>query len=226
MAHQPDTVTLTLPVPRPQPWTVHPRHTALVIIDMENDFAKPEGIAYLSPRRGAVIRPIARLLARCRETALPVIYVQSIRDPDAPEFRVYGVRPFILRRTWGSQIVDELTPHPGEPVIEKNSHDPFSHTLLEPLLAERGITAPDWTIVVVGLGLANCVNCAVSGFSVRHYRVLLPMDCTAAASYEQELCLYQRFMQAGYSYNVTLTRSDLIAIADPAPIAAAAGAAG
>jgi hypothetical protein len=45
---------------------------------------------------------------------------------------------------------------------------------------------------------------------VRNYRVALPMDCTASATREEELCQYQRFMQLGYSYNVTLTESPLI----------------
>jgi nicotinamidase-related amidase len=226
MDSQVETVMLELQVPKPQAVTVDPAKTALVIIDMENDFAKPEGYAYHSPRRGAVIQPIAGLLARCREAGLPVIFVQSIRDPDSPEFRIYGQEPYILRGTWGSQIVEELTPLPDEPVVEKNSHDPFNHTRLDDLLAERGIDPEEWTILVVGLGLANCVNCAVSGFSVRQYRVLLPMDCTAASSYEQELCLYQRFMQRGYSYNVTLTRSDLIQIAARALAGARAGGSG
>lgn len=223
MDTQAETVTLTLPVPQAQSATVDPTRTAMVIIDMENDFAKPEGIAYHSPRRGAVIQPIARLRERCRAAGIPVIFVQSIRDPDSPEFRVFGLKPFILRDTWGSQIVEELTPTPDEPVIEKNSHDPFNHTRLEEVLAERGIVPEDWTVIVVGLGLANCVNCAVSGFSVRSYRVLLPMDCTAASSYEQEICLYQRFLQNGYSYNVTLTRSDRIEIGARALAGATAG---
>ncbi len=223
MDAQPETVTLTLPVPRPQPATVDPTRTAMVVIDMENDFAKPAGVAYHDPRRGAVIQPIARLRERCRAAGIPVIYVQSIRDPDSPEFRVFGLEPFILRGTWGSQIVEELTPMPDEPVVEKPSHDCFNGTRLEQVLAERGIVPEVWTIVVVGLGLSNCVNCAVSGFSVRSYRVLLPMDCTAASSYEAEICLYQRFMQRGYSYNVTLTRSELIDIATRALAGARAG---
>jgi nicotinamidase-related amidase len=212
MGEQAETVTLTLPVPRAKAVTVDPAKTALVIIDMENDFAKPEGFAYHDPRRGAVIQPIAGLRARCRAAGLPVIFVQSIRDPDSPEFRRFGLEPHILRGTWGSQIVEELTPQPDEPVVEKNSHDPFNNTRLEQLLAERGIDPEEWTIIVVGLGLSNCVNAAVCGFSVRQYRVLLPMDGTAASSYEAELCCYQRFMQRGYSY-MTLTRSDLIEIA-------------
>ena len=87
---------------------------------------------------------------------------------------------------------------------------------MERVLADRGIRPSDWSVIVVGIGLTNCVSCAVSGFSVRQYRTLLPMNCTASASWEEDLCNYARYMQAGYSYNVTLTASDLIEIAGPA----------
>jgi len=212
MNAQPRKVLVELSVPEPAAVTVDSTLTALVIIDMQNDFAKPDGVSRLHPRREKVIGPIQQLLARCREAEMPVIYVQSLRDPDSPEFRMFGVRPFVLRGTWGAQIVDELLPLPGEPVVEKNSHDPFAYTRMERVLAERGIRPSDWTVIVVGLGLTNCVSCAVSGFSVRQYRVLLPMDCTASASWEEDLCNYARYLQGGYSYNVTLTASELIEI--------------
>jgi nicotinamidase-related amidase len=213
MASAKRTVTLELPVPEPKPVTIDPAKTALVIVDMQNDFCKPEGLVYLSPRRGAVIEPIRRLVGRCRESGIEVIYVQSIRYPDSPEFTAFGRRPFLLQGSWGAQIADELTPLPDEPVVEKNSHDCFNNTRMEQLLAEKGIRPCEWTIIVVGLGLTNCVGCAVSGFSVRSYWVVLPMDCTAAASGEEEICQYQRFMQRGYDFNVTLTTSELIEIA-------------
>jgi nicotinamidase-related amidase len=214
MEAQPRKEMVELTVPQPAAVAVDPSTTALVIIDMQNDFAKAGGVSQLHPRRGQVIAPIQRLLGRCREAGLPVIYVQSLRDPDSPEFRVFGVKPYVLRGSWGAQFVDELVPLPGEPVVEKNSHDPFAYTRMERVLADRGIRPSDWTIIVVGLGLTNCVSCAVSGFSVRQYRVLLPMDCTASASWAEDLCNYARYIQPGYSYNVTLTASESIAIAE------------
>ena len=63
------TVTVELAVPEAKALTVDPHRTALVIIDMQNDFAKMEGVSCLHPRRAAVIAPIGRLLAPCREAA-------------------------------------------------------------------------------------------------------------------------------------------------------------
>lgn len=223
MLSSPHTVTVELEIPEPKPVHVDPGQSALVIIDMQNEFCKPEGLMSLSPRRTAVVKPIQAFLGRCRAAGIPLIYVQSIRDPDSPEFAVFGLTPYVLRGSWGAQIADELAPVPGEVVVEKNSHDCFNHTRMEQVLAEKGITPCEWTVIVVGLGLTNCVSCAVSGFSVRNYRVVLPMDCTASRTREEELCQYQRFMQAGYAYNVTLTVSHMLAIGAKTPIGAPAG---
>lgn len=209
------TITVQLQVPEPVPMRIDPKRSALVIIDMVNDFCTDQGLMSFSARRVAVVKPIKALLDRCREAAMPIIHVQTVRDADAPEFVRFNLNPFVLRGTWGCQIVDALTPRSGESVVEKNSHDCFNGTRLEAVLAHHHIGPWEWNIVVVGLGLTNCVGCAVSGFSVRHYqKVLLPMDCTASVSEEEEICQYQRYLQFGYSYNVALTRADMITLGD------------
>lgn len=215
MGFEQETVIVPLKKPIPKPVTVDPARTALVIIDMQNDFCKPEGKGYRSARRGAVIEPIRKLLERCREAKMEIIYVQAVRELDSPWFTTFGVKPFIVRGTWGSQIAEELTPLPDEVIVEKASNDCFANTRMEQVLAAKGITPLDWTVIVVGLGLTNCVGCAVSGFSVRCYWVVLPMDCTASATWEEEISQYQRFMGRAYNYNVTLTRSDMLEIATP-----------
>jgi nicotinamidase-related amidase len=207
---EPQEITITMPVPQARPVSLAPARTALVIVDMQNDHCKPNGPKEYVPRREAVIGPIRRLLERFRASGAPVLYVQSLRDADDPEFAVFGTRPYVLRGTPGAQIVDELTPRPSEPVIEKSSHDPFNGTDLERLLAERGIVPIEWSVIVVGLGLANCVGCAIAGFSVRNYWVAVPMDCTASRAWEDDVVHYQRWMGSAWSHNVTLTRSDLI----------------
>lgn len=213
MSSSPKSVSVELEVPVPKAVQLDPKKTALVIVDMVNDFCTPSGVMSMSARRVAVVKPIKALLERCRKAAMPVIFVQSIRDPDAPEFTRFGLKPFVLRGTWGSQICEELGPLPGEAIVEKNSHDCFNATRMEAVLAQKGIGPADWTIIVVGLGLTNCVGCAVTGFSVRHYRnVLLPMDCTASRTAEEDLCQYQRYLQNGYSYNVTLTLSEMLSV--------------
>lgn len=214
MASYSRTEAVELNVPDPVPIIVDPNTAALVVVDMQNDFCRPEGALYSgAPRRDAVVQPIQRLLKRCRDAGLPRIFVQSIRYPDSPEFTVFGHKPHLLHSTWGSEYIEELAPVQGEVVVEKNSHDPFYNTRMEQALANMGIAPCKWTILVVGLGLTNCVGCTISGFSVRNYWVVVPMDCTASRTYEEELSQYQRFMQAGYSYNVALTSSDLIEIA-------------
>ncbi len=210
---EPQEIIVKLPVPEAKPVALDPARTVLVIVDMQYDHCKPNGPKPYNPRREAVIAPIHDLLQRCRAGGAPVIYVQSLRDPDDPEFAVFGTRPYVLRGTHGADIVDELAPLPGEPVIEKNSHDPFRGTALERVLAERGIVPIDWTVIVAGLGLANCVGCAIAGFSVRNYWVVVPMDCTASRAWEDDVVQYQRWMGSAWSHNVTLTRSELVTLA-------------
>jgi hypothetical protein len=65
-------------------------------------------------------------------------------------------------------------------------------------------------VLVVGLGLANCVGCAIAGFSVRNYWVVVPMNCTASKAWEDDVVQYQRWMGSAWSHNVRLTRSDLV----------------
>lgn len=211
MNSQQKTISLQLETPEPEPIAVDPARTALVIVDMQNDCCKPEGEGYKgASRRGAVIQPIQRLLQRCRAAGAQIIYVQYVKDLDSPLVRLYGKDSTVMRGTWGAEIAEELTPLPGETIVEKHSKDCFNNTRLEAVLAEKGIIPGEWTTIVVGLGLTNCVGCAVAGFSVRQYRVALPIDCTASYAWDEELIEYQRFMQPGFSYNVTLTDSNLI----------------
>ena len=166
-----------------------------------------------TPYRRRIIKPIQGLLARCRTAGVHVIYVQSIRDPDALEFTVFGQKEFVLRNEWGSRIIEALAPRRGEAIVEKNSHDCFNNTRMEAVLAQKKLNPGDSHAIVVGLGLTNCVACAVTGFSVRNYRVVVPMDCTASMTREDEIVAYQRFMQNGHDYNVTLSDSPMITMA-------------
>lgn len=213
LAEGPIKVAVQLKVPVPKPVQVDARETALVIVDMENGDLKPGGSLQQDAHRVAVLQPIRQLLDGCRQAGVRVIFVQSVRDAEQPEFTVFGRKPYFLRGTWDAEIVAELTPLPDEPVVEKNTHDCFCHTRMEAVLAQLGIVPYRWNVVVVGLGLTNCVGCAISGFSVRGYRVVVPMDCTASATWEEEVTQYQRFMGRAYNYNVAITRSDLLTIA-------------
>ncbi len=186
-----------------------PSRSALVLIDMENDFCKPGGTHYHPDGVDETIAPSAALLASCRDAGAAVIFVQSVRDPDSPEFVRFGNKPFILRGTWGSTYIDELAPKPGEPVVEKNTHDCFYQTQMDALLARRGILPESHSIIVIGVAANVCVYHAVIGFHVRHYNVVVPIDCCAGYAAGRRM-LDVQMRGPGYSYNVAVTKSPLI----------------
>jgi nicotinamidase-related amidase len=190
--------------------SLDPRRTALVVIDMENDFCKPGGKLYHPDGVDEVIPQCRKLLERCRAEGMPIVFVQSLRDPDSPEFVRFGTKPFILRNTWGSQYIEELTPRAGEPVVEKQTHDCFHQTELDNLLSRLGIQPETHSVIVIGVAADVCVYHAVIGFHVRNYNVVVPIDCCAGWPRGRRLLEKQMRLDA-YNYNVAVAHSDRIA---------------
>ncbi len=95
-------------------------HTALLVIDVQND------VVTGAHDRDAVVARIAELVARARERATPVVWVQH-SDEDLP------------RGSDGWQYVPELVREPSEPLVHKSYGDSFEETDLEAVLAERGV---------------------------------------------------------------------------------------
>ncbi|MGZ4189941.1 MAG: cysteine hydrolase family protein [Actinomycetota bacterium] len=131
--------------------------TALLIIDMQNDLAHPDGRMFI---RDAAHRAetMARVLQAFREARAPVIHtVRSYRADswDVERFRVpyfQSDRGFLVEGTWGRQIIDRLTPEPGEPIVVKPRFSAFMETELDMLLRRASVTR----IAVMGTTLPNC----------------------------------------------------------------------
>ena len=127
----PETVTVTYTTPVPREFALDPKKTAVVVVDMENYFCKRPGAG----RMAEVIEGNVRLLAKAREAGAKVIFIQSVRTPDALEVTVFGRKPMLLEGTPDVEIVAEIAPLPGEPVVKKYNHDPFARTELEDAFA-------------------------------------------------------------------------------------------
>jgi nicotinamidase-related amidase len=203
-------MTVTLPVPEPRALTLDPAHTAVVVVDVENEFIKDGGRRFMGERGEAILAPLAGLLARARAANVPLIYVHSVRDPDNPEFTVFKVGEHLLRGSWGAEYCAEIAPRPGEQIVDNECHDCVRAPDMEQVLARLGIRPCDSTIVVTGVALDVCVSHAALGFSVRDYWVAVPTDCVACKTELAEVIAYQKFMHSAYAYNMTITRSDLI----------------
>lgn len=176
------------------PWTeaveVPARKAGVLVVDMQNDFVHERG-ALRVPAAAATVGPIQALLQRARQAGAAVIYTQDWHAPEDPEFRLWPAH--CVAGTWGAEILAELAPQPGEPVVRKTTYDPFFRTELEALLRERGVEH----LVIVGTVANICVLHAAGSAALRGLHVLVPKDCVSALN---EFDLLAAFRQITYLY--------------------------
>ena len=177
---------------------VNPKHTALLLIDLQNDFIMPGG--YLdklgrdtSTLRGIVER-VRRILEVARRSDVPVVHVQMTLYPkflsDSPAFlrarllltgckdssSVENLPPLCIEGTWGWQIVDELRPLPSEVVVKKHRPSAFIGTNLDMILRSNGIKS----VTIVGVVTHGCVMATANDASFFEYYPILLRDCVAS----------------------------------------------
>lgn len=203
-------VDLQLAVPEPKAMTVDPERTLVVLVDLENEFCAPAGVRYLGPEAEGAVRASAALVDQARQAGARVLWIRSVRSPDALEFRAYGREPRLIEGTWATEYTDPLAPGEGEAVIPKRCHDCFNRTGLDDWLAAERILPPDWTVLVAGVALDICVNHAVLGFSVRDFRVAVLLDCVAPRSGPRASTTLWHYGHRAYAYNVAISSSQLV----------------
>ena len=198
--------------PDPMPVDLEARKTLLIIVDMENCSAHPNGPQYMGEPVDKIIPRIARLRDYVRASGGRVLHTQSVRKRDALEFTVFGNIVRKLEGTWDAAFIDALKPAADEPVVVKYTHDCFYQTNMTEWLQRLDIRPGDGRVIVTGIASRSCVQCAVTGFSIRDYYVYVPMDCTAAKDQTETLQSFSLYRGFGYRYNVTMTQSDLITL--------------
>ena len=203
---------IELDYPAPVAVELAAANTLLLIIDMENENVHPEGALYIGKPVRRIIPKIAELRRKVRQAGGRVVHTQSVRAPDALEFTVFKNTLRKLEGSWGAELIDELKPAAGEPLVVKRTHDCFYRTEMDALLERLGMMSGQSSVIVTGISTRNCVQSAVMAFSVRDYRVYVPMDCTAQKDEKEVLQVFSLFTSFGYKHNVTMTRSDLIAL--------------
>jgi nicotinamidase-related amidase len=171
--------------------------SALIIVDMQNDFVHPDGNfahrARENPQQEfdlpflmGTIPHVKRLADAFRDAGRPVIYLAHVLKPDYsdaqwPHWRfgtLRGNRTFIVEGTWGAQIVDELRPQDNEHLVIKKGFGGFSNTPLDTILRNLHVT----TCVVTGVTTGVCVSTTVRGGVEHNYRMILVEDAVAEGS--------------------------------------------
>jgi nicotinamidase-related amidase len=168
------------------PDRIDPRHTALVLIDLQRDFCHPDGVMGqlgedLTSMTGAVAEA-AKLLDAARQAGMPVIHVRAeygaADSSDVSLFASNGVSGTFCCRpgTTGSDFMPEVAPLPGEWIVVKHRFSGFVDTRLDLLLRSNGIR----TIIVGGVATQCCVESTVRDASLRDYYVVVGREATAA----------------------------------------------
>jgi biuret amidohydrolase len=176
----------------PAPLSIDLDKSALVIIDMQRDFLEPGGFgAALGndvSRLQAAVGPCKAVLSAARDAGLLVIHTREGHRPDltdAPPHKVQRGDPatrigaagpmgrILVRGEPGHDIIPELYPLTGEPVIDKPGKGAFYQTDLELMLKNRGVD----TLFVCGVTTEVCVNTTIREANDRGFRCIALSDC-------------------------------------------------
>jgi biuret amidohydrolase len=179
----------------PAPLDVDTGRTALVIIDMQRDFLEPGGFGEALGNDVSLLKaavgPCGEVLAAARRAGIFVIHTREGHRPDltdappiklergGPAARIGAPGPMgriLVRGEPGHDIIPELYPAAGEPVIDKPGKGAFYQTDLELMLKNRGIE----TLLVCGVTTEVCVNTTVREANDRGFRCIVLADCCAS----------------------------------------------
>ncbi|HVB47388.1 MAG TPA: isochorismatase family cysteine hydrolase [Burkholderiales bacterium] len=179
----------------PYEFGLDPAHCALLIIDMQRDFVDPGGFGEALGNDVALLRkaiaPTRRVLEAARDLGMLVIHTREGHRPDLtdlpPSKKLRGrlktgigdrgpMGRILVRGEYGHDIVDELKPVAGEPIVDKPGKGAFYATDLDAILHDRGIRQ----LVVCGVTTEVCVNTTVREANDRGYDCLVLEDCVGS----------------------------------------------
>jgi ureidoacrylate peracid hydrolase len=186
---------------KPETMTIDPSQTAVIVVDMQNDFGAEGGMFAragidIAPIRGT-IEPTAKVLAAARRSGIKVVYLKmafrpDLSDagvPDSPNWLKHlpmevgeaitapdrSESRILIRDTWNTEIVDELAPEEEDIVLYKHRFSGFYETGLDDTLKRLGIR----NLILTGCTTSVCVESTLRDAMFRDYRCLLLEDCTA-----------------------------------------------
>ena len=179
----------------PDPIAIDPWATALVIIDMQRDFLEPGGFGATLGNDvsllGRAVAPCKAVLEAARAAGMLVIHTREGHRPDlsdAPKAKIERGHPsmrigapgpmgrILIRGEPGHDIIPQLYPAAGEPVIDKPGKGAFYATDLDALLRDFGTQH----LLVCGVTTEVCVNTTVREANDRGYRCVVLADCCAS----------------------------------------------
>ncbi len=176
------------------------QHSAVVVIDMANDFVYSGGVIAdaggpdYQQRAQRLIAPLGRLLAAARRAGVTVVYATDAHTPGDSELRKWP--PHAMAGSWNAEIVPGLAPEPGDIVLGKQTYSPFLNPAFERTLAERGLTR----LYITGLHTDCCARHTSGDAFQRGYDLVWVTDALQAFTDEAH--------QAGLEYFKTWYATD------------------
>jgi len=171
------------------PEIVAPKHTAVVVIDVQNDFCDPAGLWGRHGRDLSMIQTILptlkSFLSQCRAIGLPLVFTRELQDtehtsaPMRSRWQRLDVREEYLQEgTWGAQICRGLEPQQSDLCVAKYRYSSFSSEAFTEWLKTKKIR----TLVLTGVCTNVCVEATALDAYMRDYYAVVLEDCVAAFS--------------------------------------------
>lgn len=231
------------PPPRPLAFRAAPQNvtldlarTAMIVIDMQNDFcAKGGWVDYLgvdyTPDR-APIKPLARLLPKLRAAGVPIVWVNWGNRPDLmnmapnqhhlykPTGRGIGLcEPLpshgahvLEKDSWAAAVVDELKQEAADIKVDKYRISGFWDTPLDSILRNLGCR----TLLFSGVNTDQCVFCSLTDANFLGYGCVLVDDCCATTS--PDFCTEATIWNVKKCFGFVTSSGKLIAALDRGPL--------
>jgi len=178
---------------------LQPTHTALVIIDVQNDFCAGQGMMAVEGFDMTFVQSMAKrlpdMLARARAANVFVVFVRNIYNA-TPNLYLsdvwleqaarkregsYVTRPVCVANSWGADFFGDVRPLENEAIVTKHRYSAFHNTDLETILRANGIR----TVVLSGCATNVCVETTAREAFLRDFYVIIAEDATAAYSLER-----------------------------------------
>ena len=202
--------------------------TAIVVVDMQNDFCHPDGwLAYIgvdiTPAR-TPITPLVNLLPEMRSAGIPIIWLNWGNRPDLLNIsaglrhvynptgsgiglgdRLPNNAPVLTKGSWAAAVVDELEQKPEDICVDKYRMSGFWDTPLDSILRNLGKT----TLLFAGVNADQCVMATLQDANFLGYDCILLKDCTATTS--PEYCLQATFYNVNQCFGFVANSSAILA---------------